>query len=44
LENKDLAVEFGPSKEKDIEFSLGMSQLEGTTMAVAPVISNNGEI
>jgi hypothetical protein len=37
LENKNLTVEIGPSKEKDIDCSLGMSQLEGTTMAVASV-------
>jgi hypothetical protein len=37
LENKNFAAEFGPSKEKDIDFSLGMAQLEGTTMAAARV-------
>lgn len=32
-----MAVEFGPGKEKDTDFNLGMSQLEGTKIAVAPV-------
>jgi hypothetical protein len=37
LESKVLAAELGPNKEKDIDFSLGISQLEGTTMAIAPI-------
>ncbi len=37
MKNKDLAAGVGPTKEKEFDFNLEGSQLEGTTMAVAPV-------